>query len=514
MSFFVTRPPEPVPGTWDGSIPCSPAMRATTGDTNALPLPLGVGAADGAGAADGSGAVGAGVSAGDAASASAAASAVAGAGASSAAGVGASGSAAPAAGASEADPPICPSFVPTSTVSPSWTRICVSVPEPGLGTSVSTLSVEISSSGSSASTCSPSCFSQRVIVPSETDTPICGITTSTAVSVAMCFSLVLRELAQTGDDVVDLRDECLLERRRERDGRIGSGEALHRRVEILERLLRDRRRDLAAEAAGARVFVQDEHFRRLPHCLEHGCLVPRHDGAQVEDLDGGAVGGELLRRFVGRIDHRAPRDHRYVAAFAVDARLAERCRVALLRDLALDPPVKVLVLEVEDGARVLDRADQEALRVLRRRRADAFQARDVRERRLGVLGVERPAREAAARREADDHRHRSSGAPTLLRGDRDELVPGARDEVGELHLRDRAEPHDRSAGAAADDGGLGERCIDDAPRPELLLEAERDLEGAAVDADVLADEEHALVAPHLRAETVRDRLEIGQLWHV
>src|SRR5205814_6339415 len=178
-----------------------------------------------------------------------------------------------------------------------------------------------------------------------------------------------------------------------------------------------------------------------------------------------------------------------------------------------DPPVKVLVLEVEDGARILDRADQEALRVLRRRRADAFQAGDVRERRLGILGVERPAREAAARREADDHRHRSSGAPTLLRGDRDELVPGARDEVGELHLRDRAEPHDRSAGAAADDGGLGERCIDDAPRPELLLEAERDLEGAAVDADVLADEEHALVAPHLRAETVRDRLEIGQLWH-
>jgi hypothetical protein len=85
-------------------------------------------------------------------------------------------------------PPIWPSFVPTSTVSPSWTRICVSVPEAGLGTSVSTLSVEISSSGSSASTCSPSCFSQRVIVPSETDTPIWGITTSTAVSVAMAPS--------------------------------------------------------------------------------------------------------------------------------------------------------------------------------------------------------------------------------------------------------------------------------------------------------------------------------------
>jgi hypothetical protein len=71
-------------------------------------------------------------------------------------------------------------FVPTATVSPSCARICVSVPEPGLGTSVSTLSVEISSSGSSASTCSPSAFSHFVIVPSETETPIWGITTSTA----------------------------------------------------------------------------------------------------------------------------------------------------------------------------------------------------------------------------------------------------------------------------------------------------------------------------------------------
>src|SRR6185503_179661 len=32
-------------------------------------------------------------------------------------------------------------------------------------------------------------------------------------------------------------------------------------------------------------------------------------------------------------------------------------------------------------------------------------------------------------------------------------------------------------------------------------------------ADVLADQEDALVAPHLRAEPIRDRLEIGQLGH-
>jgi hypothetical protein len=80
--------------------------------------------------------------------------------------------------------PITAIVVPTATVSPSWARIRCTTPLAGLGTSVSTLSVEISSSASSAATSSPSAFSHFVIVPSETDTPICGITTSTAVSVA------------------------------------------------------------------------------------------------------------------------------------------------------------------------------------------------------------------------------------------------------------------------------------------------------------------------------------------
>ena len=76
------------------------------------------------------------------------------------------------------------SSVPTATVSPSGTRIFVTTPATGEGTSVSTLSVEISSSGSSAVTVSPGCLSHFVIVPSETETPIWGMTTSTAVPVA------------------------------------------------------------------------------------------------------------------------------------------------------------------------------------------------------------------------------------------------------------------------------------------------------------------------------------------
>src|SRR5580693_902680 len=70
---------------------------------------------------------------------------------------------------------------PTSTVSPSGTRISVSTPAAGDGTSESTLSVDTSKSGSSRSTESPTPFIQRVIVPSVTVSPSCGIMTSAKV---------------------------------------------------------------------------------------------------------------------------------------------------------------------------------------------------------------------------------------------------------------------------------------------------------------------------------------------
>src|SRR4029453_10489199 len=56
MSFFVTRPPRPVPETWLTSTPCSEAMRATTGETNVFspaPSPSATGAGASGGAAGG-----------------------------------------------------------------------------------------------------------------------------------------------------------------------------------------------------------------------------------------------------------------------------------------------------------------------------------------------------------------------------------------------------------------------------------------------------------------------------
>src|SRR4029453_14465018 len=162
------------------------------------------------------------------AAASAAASCVAGSG-----GAGASSAGAAPSGA------ITASFVPTSTVSPSCTRICWTTPVPGLGPSVSTLSVEISSSDSSAATGSPSCLSHFVIVPSETETPICGMTTSIEAVAAISApssaeaakvrlsllggALVLGHLANARGDVLDLRDEGLLELRGEGHRWVGGG---------------------------------------------------------------------------------------------------------------------------------------------------------------------------------------------------------------------------------------------------------------------------------------------------
>ena len=76
---------------------------------------------------------------------------------------------------SEPEPsPMTTSGAPTSTSSSSWTRISSITPATGEGTSVSTLSVEISTMASSTATSSPTSLSQRVTVPSVTDSPSAG----------------------------------------------------------------------------------------------------------------------------------------------------------------------------------------------------------------------------------------------------------------------------------------------------------------------------------------------------
>jgi hypothetical protein len=66
----------------------------------------------------------------------------------------------------------------TCTVAPSGNLISLKIPAMGEGISASTLSVEISKSGSSFSTGSPGFLSHLVMVPSKMDSPIWGMMTS------------------------------------------------------------------------------------------------------------------------------------------------------------------------------------------------------------------------------------------------------------------------------------------------------------------------------------------------
>ena len=75
---------------------------------------------------------------------------------------------------------------PTETVAPASARISPITPDAGAGTSASTLSVEISTTVSSASTASPGCLAHSRITPSETDSPIWGIVMSTCSPAGAC----------------------------------------------------------------------------------------------------------------------------------------------------------------------------------------------------------------------------------------------------------------------------------------------------------------------------------------
>src|SRR5262245_54236906 len=97
--------------------------------------------------------------------------------------------------------PITATTLLTATVSPSCARISETTPAAGEGISASTLSVEISNSGSSRSTVSPTFLIQRTIVPSAIDSPICGITTSVGIKNLQLVSWRFGELVNS-DSVI------------------------------------------------------------------------------------------------------------------------------------------------------------------------------------------------------------------------------------------------------------------------------------------------------------------------
>src|SRR6185437_14650817 len=147
MSPLVTRPSLPEPGTVAASIPLSAEILRTDGASDAsVGGAFEAAAADDAAAGDDGGAAGAGLA-----------------------------GAAPGLTAAPAAPSlICPSKAPTATVSPSLATISPSVPADGAGTSMVTLSVSNSTSGSSTATASPGFLNHFPMVASVTDSPSVG----------------------------------------------------------------------------------------------------------------------------------------------------------------------------------------------------------------------------------------------------------------------------------------------------------------------------------------------------
>ena len=92
-----------------------------------------------------------------------------------------------------------------------------------------------------------------------------------------------------------------------------------------------------------------------------------------------------------------------------------------------------------------------------------------------------------------------------------DAVEGRADEIGELHLDHRPQAHQRHAGGHAREAQLGDRRVDHPPRAKLLLEALGDLERAAeIAGDILTQQQHLRVTPHLLAQGLADGRDVGQ----
>ena len=201
--------------------------------------------------------------------------------------------------------------------------------------------------------------------------------------------------------------------------------------------------------------------------------------------------------------------------FADHASAIERHGVLAVRHLPLDRAVGALVLEVQHRVRVAQRGDDHALGVIRIRRHDHAESRNVREDRLDRLRVVERAVDSAAEWRAQHHRHVPIAVAPIadLRCFADDLIDRRHDEVLKLDLGDGAKPVHRRADRDPDDQRLGERAVEHPPLPELLLQALGDTEHAALRTDVLTEDHHALVALHLLANPVADRLDVRLLGH-
>src|SRR6187200_2254420 len=86
------------------------------------------------------------------------------------------------------------------------------------------------------------------------------------------------------------------------------GHAVDRRIEMPERILRDPRRDLGAEAGCETILMHDHASPGLADRFQQTGMIPRRNRSEVDELDDAVT--EPRGGFGTAMDHRAPADHR------------------------------------------------------------------------------------------------------------------------------------------------------------------------------------------------------------
>src|SRR5882762_10515691 len=485
-SRLMTRPPGPEPCTSLRSTPASFAIRRASGE--AFTRVASAGAAAGAG--------------GGGAGARAAAT-----GGAAAAGTGFAGAAAPSPSTFSPGFPIHATTFPTGTVVPSGTITFNSCPSARATSSMTALSVSTSASVSPDFTGSPSCLFHFTRRPSS----IVGDNAS-------MWTLVAIEVQNLPCRSHDLLGRCLrsaLEKLVVGHGHVSLGHALHRRIEIIERVPLNEIDHLRADPDVRPPFLDDDRAVGLFHRFQNGRFVQGPERPQVEHFRRDVLLRELIRRFLGDGQGLGVTHERHVAALTLDFRLADRDDMLAVGHVALQV-VEHFAFEHDDGIVVADRGLEESFGVGRRCGRNDLEAGNVGEPALPRLGVLRPELECGATR-APEH-DGDPNLPTrhvqhLCRGI-DDLVQREQREIPGHELDDRPEAAHGGADADPRESQLGDGRIDDALRPELLQQSAAHLVRALVDADFFTHQQHVGIALHLFAQRLVQGISIGEGGHV
>src|SRR5215472_18802502 len=211
----------------------------------------------------------------------------------------------------------------TGTSSPTRATRRRTVPASAASSVPAILSVSMSASSSPTLTSSPSATIQPVILPSCIDRPHLGMVTATIRS-PVTGPAPGRNVAENSPqeppgtplsprppghrlhgvgDALGVRDIEVLERVRERDRRVRRGHHLDRGLQRAERLLGHERRDVGGDRAPRVGLVHHHDPAGALDTLQHGVLVQRAGGAQVDHLALDPVGRELLGRRERGVHH-------------------------------------------------------------------------------------------------------------------------------------------------------------------------------------------------------------------